>query len=119
MAEFLSSMALLAAVLLGFCWMGEGGAVALALIGLWGSYGAARPWRMSWLGLVLVLAATTVPPALLWKIGTLRPEVAEALYLPLAPWIDRLLEFTRADEAAYEYVAARDRLSEMTGIRLG
>lgn len=111
--------AILLAAVIGYVWMGEGGAATFALAGLWGSFGAARPWTIGRAALAVLLAAATLPPALLWLAGTLRPDFAAAVYAPLAPWLDRILGFTMADGRAYAVLASHDRLEQWPAIRLG
>ena len=79
MSELLSLVALVVAAMLGFAWMGEGGAVVFALLGLWGCHGAARPWRLGRHGIGLLTVLATLFPAALWLIGALRPDFAQAV----------------------------------------
>lgn len=111
--------AIVLAAVIGYVWMSEGGAAAFALAGLWGSYGAARPWSMGRPALAVLLLAATLPPGLLWLAGALRPDFAAAVYNPLAPCLDRVLGFTMADGRAYAVLAAHERLEQWPAIRLG
>ncbi|MGE5515014.1 MAG: hypothetical protein ACM31D_04250 [Bacteroidota bacterium] len=111
--------ALVLAALLGYAWMGEGGAAAFALAGLWGSYGAARKWTMGRGMLVVVAALATLVPALLWGAALLRPELADTLCAALEPSIERMLAYTLADGRAYYVLLEQGRLSQFPALRLG
>jgi len=99
--------------------MGEGGAIAFAFGGLWGTYGAARPWRMGRNAAGLVMAWATLTPALLWALGTLRPDFSDHLVVALGPVLDRMLDFTLADNRAYEALAGHGLVDRMQTIRMG
>lgn len=111
--------ALFLAALLGYAWMGEGGAAAFALAGLWGNYGAARPWSMGRGYFSVLVVAATLSPALLWLLALLRPGLAETLFISLEPWTERVLSYTLADGRGYYVLADHGRLSQLPALRLG
>lgn len=111
--------AIFIAALTGYVWMGEGGAAAFALAGLWGCYAAPRPWDMGRAGLLLLLAGTMVLPGTLWSAGMYRPDFAEAIYGVLEPSLARLLDLTLADEVAHGLLVAKADLHCWPAIRLG
>ena len=115
----MSLVAIFLSAILGYVWMGEGGAIAFALGGLWGTYGAARPWRMGRSGAGLVMAWATLTPTLLWTVGTLRPDFSAHLLLFLGPVLDRVLDFTLADNRAYGVLSSHGLLNRMPTIRVG
>lgn len=99
--------------------MGEGGAAAFALAGLWGSHAAPRQWRLGRASLLLMMAAMMVAPGTLWAAGLYRPDFADALYGGLQPIFDHLLDFTRADEVARDVLAEDGDLHCWPAMRLG
>lgn len=107
------------AALTGYAWMGEGGATAFALAGLWGCYASPRPWGIGRAGLLLLLAGMMVVPGSLWAAGLYRPDFADAIYGALEPCLARLLEFTLADELAHAALAATGDMHFWPAMRLG
>ena len=117
--EFLSLVAVMIAAVLGFAWMGEGGAVVFALIGLWGSHGVARPWRLGRHAVGLLIVAATLFPCILWLIGAVRPDFAQAVLDAFPHAFERVLGLTLADGRAQLALAQAGRLDHMAVIRLG
>jgi hypothetical protein len=107
------------AAVLGFAWMGEGGAVVFALVGLWGSQGVARPWRLGRHAVGLLTVAATLFPCILWLIGAVRPDFAQAVLDVFPHAFERVLGLTMADGRAQLALAQAGRLDHMAVIRLG
>lgn len=112
-------VAIAVAAVLGFAWMGEGGAVIFALFGLWGNFGAARPWRLGRPAVGLLTVTATTFPAVLWLIGDLRPDFAQAVLDAFPHAFERVLGLTMADSRAQRALAQVGRLDQMAVIRLG
>lgn len=119
MSELLSLVALVVAAMLGFAWMGEGGAVVFALLGLWGCHGAARPWRLGRHGIGLLTVLATLFPAALWLIGALRPDFAQAVLDAFPQMFERALGLTMADGRAAQTLARAGHPEGLAAIRLG
>ena len=117
--EFLSLVAVVIAAVLGFAWMGEGGAVVFALVGLWGSLGVARPWRLGRHAVGLLIAAATLFPGILWLIGAVRPDFAQAVLDTFPNAFERVLGLTMAEDRAQLALAQAGRLDQAAVIRLG
>lgn len=111
--------ALALAALLGYAWMGEGGAAAFVLAGLWGNYGSARPWAMGRGHVGALIAAVTLAPAALWALVLLRPVLAIELDGALAGTVERMLDYTMADGRAYHVLAEHGRMDQFAALRLG
>lgn len=112
-------IALVVAAVLGFAWMGEGGAVVFALLGLWGSQGAARPWRLGGHSVVLLTAVATLFPVMLWLIGSMRPDFAQAVLDAFPQAFERALGLTMADGRADATLAQAGQGDRLAPIRLG
>ncbi|MGE5475629.1 MAG: hypothetical protein ACM3Q1_03170 [Bacteroidales bacterium] len=105
--------------LLGYAWMGKWGAALFFLVGLWGRFGAGRRVMIRKTGATIVIVAVMAIPAIAWIVGLCSLDVAEALYRPLAPVLDRFLAMTRAYHTANTRLLELDDLLRLYAIRLG